>query len=165
VSFYLDANILVALLTPEPLSERADEFVRNHPERLIVSDFAAAEFVSAIARRVRTGETTVEDARRDLADFEVWTARSTERTDLNAGDVAAATAYLRRFDLTLVTPDALHIAIARRLDALSRPSIGRWRLPPAHSTWRSRCPEDHRRSAKSALSARSGKPSFRGKEE
>jgi uncharacterized protein len=117
VSFYLDANILVALLTPEPLSERADEFVRNHPERLIVSDFAAAEFVSAIARRVRTGETTVEDARRDLADFEVWTARSTERTDLNAGDVAAATAYLRRLDLALVTPDALHIAIARRLDA------------------------------------------------
>ncbi len=117
MSFYLDTNILVALLTPEPLSGRAQDFMRNNLERLIVSDFAAAEFVSAIARRVRTREATIEDARRDLADFEVWAARSTERTDLNAGDVGAATAYLRRLDLTLLTPDALHIAIARRLDA------------------------------------------------
>ena len=91
--------------------------MRNNLERMIVSDFAAAEFVSAIARRVRTRESTIEDARRDLADFEVWTARLTERTELNAGDVATATAYLQRLDLTLVTPDALHIAIARRLEA------------------------------------------------
>ncbi|MFZ3234315.1 MAG: type II toxin-antitoxin system VapC family toxin [Stellaceae bacterium] len=117
MSFYLDANILVALLTPEPLSERADNFVQSNVERLIVSDFAAAEFVSAIARRVRTRETTVANARKDLADFEVWTARFTDRTDLNAGDVAAATAYMRRLDLTLLTPDALHIAIAGRVDA------------------------------------------------
>jgi uncharacterized protein len=117
VSLYLDANILVALLTVEPLSERADDFIQSNVERLIVSDFAAAEFASAIARRVRTGETTVEDARNDLADFDVWTARLTERTELSAGDVAAATAYMRRLDLTLLTPDALHIAIARRLGA------------------------------------------------
>jgi uncharacterized protein len=117
VSLYLDTNIIVALLTPEPLSERAVDFLQNKPERLIVSDFAAAEFVSAIARRVRTGETTIEDARRDLADFEVWVARSTERIDLDPGDIGAATVYLQRLDLTLLTPDALHIAIARRLDA------------------------------------------------
>jgi uncharacterized protein len=118
VSLYLDANILVALLTVEPLSERADDFIQSNAERLIVSDFAAAEFVSAIARRVRTRETTLEDARKDLADFDVWTARLTERTELNASDVAAATAYMRRLDLTLLTPDALHIAIARRTDAI-----------------------------------------------
>jgi uncharacterized protein len=118
VSLYLDANILVALLTVEGLSERADDFIQSNVERLIVSDFAAAEFASAIARRVRTRETTLEDARRDLADFDVWTARLTERTELNAGDIAAATAYMRRLDLTLLTPDALHIAIARRVDAI-----------------------------------------------
>ena len=104
-------------MTVEPLSERADDFIQRNAERLIVSDFAAAEFASAIARRVRTRETTLEDARKDLADFDVWTARLTERTELNAGDVAAATAYMRRLDLTLLTPDALHIAIARRLGA------------------------------------------------
>jgi uncharacterized protein len=118
VRLYLDANILVALLTPEPLSERAVDFLQNTPERLIVSDFAAAEFASAVARRVRTREITIEDARRDLADFDVWVARSTERTDLDPGDIGAATAYLRRLDLTLLTPDALHIAIARCLGAI-----------------------------------------------
>jgi uncharacterized protein len=117
VSFYLDANIVVALLTPEPLSERAIEFARTAHEPLVVSDFAAAEFSSAIARRVRTRETTIEDARRDLADFEVWTLRTTTRANLNTADVAVATAYLQRLDLTLLTPDALHVAIAQRLDA------------------------------------------------
>ena len=105
-------------MTPDPLNARADDFVCNNPEGLIVSDFAAAEFASSIARRVRTRETTIEDARRDLADFDVWVARSTARTDLNASDIAVAITYLRRLDLTLVTPDALHIAIARRVDAI-----------------------------------------------
>lgn len=50
-------------------------------------------------------------------DFEVWVSRSAERTELGPGDVATATASLRRLDLTLLTPDALHIAIAQRLDA------------------------------------------------
>jgi predicted nucleic acid-binding protein len=118
VSLYLDANILVALLTLEPLSGRARDFVRDNPEVLIVSDFAVAEFASAIARRVRTRETTIEDARKDLTDFDVWVARSTERTDLNTSDIAVAVAYLRRLDLALLTPDALHIAIARRVDAV-----------------------------------------------
>lgn len=117
MSFYLYANILVALLTPEPLSARADDFVRSNQDSLIVSDFAAAEFASAIARRVRTRETTIEDARADLSDFDAWVGGSTQRVELSAVDVAAATAYLRRFDLTLLTPDALHIAIAERIAA------------------------------------------------
>jgi predicted nucleic acid-binding protein len=32
-------------------------------------------------------------------------------------DVAVATAFLRRLDLTLRAPDAIHIAIAQRVDA------------------------------------------------
>ena len=115
--FYLDADILVALLTPEPLSERALDFVRANRAGLIISDFAADEFVSAIARRVRTRETTIEDARRDIADFEAWAARSAEQTTLSAGDVAVATAYLRRLDLTLLAPGALHVAMTQRIEA------------------------------------------------
>jgi predicted nucleic acid-binding protein len=56
VSLYLDASVLVALLTIDPLSARADALLDTHRTDLIVSDFAAAEFSSAIARRVRTGE-------------------------------------------------------------------------------------------------------------
>jgi len=47
VEHYLDASVLIALLTPERLSDRAERFIRTHPTGLIVSDFAAAEFASA----------------------------------------------------------------------------------------------------------------------
>ena len=117
MSFYLDTNILVALLTPEPLSDRVDDFIRDHPRSLIVSDFAAAEFASAIARRVRTREIALAEAHGDLIDFDLWITRFATRIDLSSADVAAATTYLRRLDLALVTPDALHIALARRAEA------------------------------------------------
>ena len=37
--------------------------------------------------------------------------------EIHAADVRLADAYVRRFDLGLRTPDALHLAIAHRLDA------------------------------------------------
>jgi uncharacterized protein len=117
VSLYLDASVLVALLTIDPLNARADAFLAAGPTDLIVSDFAAAEFSSAIARRVRTGEITREAGQADLANFDRWTARLAQPVEIAPGDVAAAQAYLRRLDLTLLTPDALHIAIAERIGA------------------------------------------------
>ena len=54
-------------------------------------------------------------ARAALATFDAWTARVATRVELISADIAAATAYLRRLDLTLRTPDALHIALAQRL--------------------------------------------------
>jgi len=116
-SRYLDASILVAVLTVEPFSERADGFVRDHPIGLIISDFAAAEFASAIARRVRMREVTVDDARSDLAAFDSWAVRSVQSIEVTAADIAVATTFLRRLDLTLRTPDAIHIAIAQRIGA------------------------------------------------
>ena len=53
MSVYLDASVLVALFTNDPLTVRAETFLRANPLVLIVSDFAAAEFSSVIARHVR----------------------------------------------------------------------------------------------------------------
>jgi hypothetical protein len=117
VSCYLDASVLVALLTAEPFSELADAFVLANPDPLLVSDFAEAEFASAIARRVRTRESTLFDARKDLSEFDIWIARSAHRVEIGPADVVVATTFLRRLDLTLRTPDALHLAIAQRLGA------------------------------------------------
>ena len=58
MSVYLDASILVALFTSDALTARADNFLRKNPSVLIVSDFAAAEFSSVIARQVRTKDIT-----------------------------------------------------------------------------------------------------------
>jgi uncharacterized protein len=114
VSVYLDASVLVALLTNDKLTARADAFLRNHSPVLIVSDFAAAEFASAVARRVRMGEITPEDARIAFSTFDAWTARAAQRVEISAADVTVAEVFLRRLDLTLRTPDAINIAIAQR---------------------------------------------------
>ena len=117
MSVYLDANVLVALFTEDALTQRAKTYLQAHSPALIVSDFAAAEFASAISRRVRTGETAIADARRAFSAFDAWTERETERVRITTTDIASATALLRRLDLKLRTGDALNIAIAMRVRA------------------------------------------------
>jgi uncharacterized protein len=117
VSVYLDASILVALFTDDPFTARADNFLRTNALVLIVSDFAAAEFASVIARHVRTKEITPHDARIAFSIFDTWTARATQRVQIGAADITAAEAFLRRLDISLRTPDAINIAIAQRTGA------------------------------------------------
>jgi predicted nucleic acid-binding protein len=117
VSLYLDASVIVALLTNDIFTARADTYIRSRPDILIVSDFAGAEFASVIARRVRTREVTEHVARIAFAEFDNWTARNTERAETTTADVMTATQALRRLDLTLRTADALNLAIAQRIDA------------------------------------------------
>ena len=49
--------------------------------------------------------------------FDSWAVRSVQSIEVIAADIAVATTFLRRLDLTLRTPDAIHIAIARRIGA------------------------------------------------
>ncbi len=114
MNFYLDTSVIVNFLTPEPLSSRADAFVGTHLDELVVSDFAAAEFSSVIARRVRTEELRPTEARTVLTDFDAWLGRAVLRVEIASGDIKQADAYLRRLDLPLRAPDAIHIAIAWR---------------------------------------------------
>jgi predicted nucleic acid-binding protein len=117
VSVYLDANVLVALFTNDPFDARAWGFLERQQPVLIVSDFAGAEFAAVIGRRVRMKILSNVEARQAFAYFDSWTTESTQQTETIAGDLAQAAALLRRLDTNLRTPDAIHIAIARRLGA------------------------------------------------
>jgi uncharacterized protein len=117
LSAYLDASVLVALFTPEPFSARADAFLRSGQTPPFVSDFAAAEFASAIARRVRARDFRKHHARAVFSSFDAWTRRTTQSVAISAADVQVAETFIRGLDLPLRTPDALHIAIAQRLGA------------------------------------------------
>lgn len=114
MNVYLDASVLVALFTSDPFAQQEDDFLRRERPVPVVSNFAKAEFASAIARRVRTGELTTEDARDAFAALDVWTARADRSIAASSADIAAASTYLRRLDLPLRTPDAINIAIAER---------------------------------------------------
>ena len=117
MSVYVDASVLVALFTNDALAHRADAFLRTQSPVVIVSDFASAEFASAISRHVRMRDIRSEDAHRVFASFDAWASRQAGRTLTTAADVGSAAAFLRRLDLPLRTPDALNIAIAQRVGA------------------------------------------------
>ena len=111
---YLDASVLVALFTNDALTSRAEDLLRKGLPTLAVSDFAAAEFASAVARRVRTAELLADEAWQAFSTFDVWTARTVVRIETVHADVRAAEAFLRRLDVGVRTPDALNIAIVQR---------------------------------------------------
>jgi len=116
VSAYLYASALVATLVREPGSVAIDTFLEHYDGTIGVSDFAAAEVASAVSRLVRTNLITQEDAEARLSDFDAWRSIRAETIDLEPSDARLANTYVRRFDLMLRAPDALHAAICRRLD-------------------------------------------------
>jgi predicted nucleic acid-binding protein len=117
MSVYLDASMLVALFTDDALTQRATAFMAAELPIIVVSDFAAAEFASAVARMTRTREITLDEARGVLADFDTWRSRVADQPAIAPADVATAASFIRRLDLTLRTADAINIAIARRVGA------------------------------------------------
>jgi len=117
LTVYFDTSVLVALLTDDPFSDQADRAFRGRMTGLATSDFAAAEFASALSRRVRMKALSVRDARDALADLDTWLSTMALRVESTPADIRAADMMLRRLNMTLRTPDALHIAIAQRLGA------------------------------------------------
>jgi len=115
VSLYLDASVLVPLLVEETASAAIDGLLLAHEDALVVSDFASAEVGSALSRLVRTGRLSSVTAQRHLADFDNWRAGSADIAEMEASDCRLAGNFVRRFELKLRAPDALHAAICHRL--------------------------------------------------
>ncbi|MGI8841436.1 MAG: type II toxin-antitoxin system VapC family toxin [Caulobacteraceae bacterium] len=117
MSVYFDASILVSLFIDDDSNEKAEAYLRDASPTVCLSDFAAAEFSSALNRRVRMGLLPAREARAAFGEFDVWRTRGVILMGTTAADIATADSYLRRLDLPLRTPDALHIAIADRAAA------------------------------------------------
>jgi hypothetical protein len=114
LSSYLDPSVLLPTLIAEPATEAVYDYLSADSRQLLISDFAAAEVASAL---VRLALLTDADASARLADLDAWRAAMSSPVDIAASDARLACIYARRFDLGLRAPDALHLAIARRLDA------------------------------------------------
>jgi hypothetical protein len=69
VLIYVDTSVLAAYYCPEPLSESAQQALGIEGERAI-SSLVEVEFVSALARKVRSREMRLADAHRVLAVFQ-----------------------------------------------------------------------------------------------
>ena len=116
MSIYLDTSVLIPTLVEETASEAVKAYLVTRKERLI-SDFAAVEVASVLSRLARTGLLSADHAAARLADFDAWRAATSSPAEIHAADARLAYAYVRRFELMLRAPDALHLAIANRLEA------------------------------------------------
>ena len=117
MTLYLDASVVVALLTLDPHSLRAEILVERQGRDLVLSDFAAAEFASVMARRVRERLLTGDEADAACAALDRWAASEAAPLDTTGSDIRRAGVFLRRRDLNLRTQDAVHIALAERRGA------------------------------------------------
>ncbi len=117
MSVYVDADVLASLFSPDANTGRASAAMASIDQDVVASDFACAEFASVVAKRVRMRALTVAQGRRVLATFDEWVSSHVFVAPTEPGDISQCAKYLRRLDLPLRTPDALHIAIASRLRA------------------------------------------------
>lgn len=116
MSAYLDASVIVPLFLEDAFSERADAFIAAE-QSLIVADWAAVEVSGVMARQARIATITPAQAQAAFAAFDQWRAMVASPAETTAADMQTTIHYVRRTDLALRGPDALHIAIASRLGA------------------------------------------------
>jgi predicted nucleic acid-binding protein len=117
VALYLDASVILPTLVDESTSSTVLRFLAAAIDELLVSDYAAAEVASGLSRLVRMGQLSTDAGRNRLARLDSWRMADTSPVDLDNTDVQSAAMLVRRFELKLRTPDALHLAMSVRLGA------------------------------------------------
>lgn len=109
---YVDTSVLAAYYCPEPLSDRAQQALREGGEPAI-SWLVEVELVSALARKVRVREMRAADSRRIQGLFQSHLEQGIyTRLALDGAHFAKARELLATFTVTLQTLDALHVAVA-----------------------------------------------------
>ncbi len=117
MSVYVDASALVPLFLPDVFNARIEAYLLTGPADILVSDLSSAEFASVVGIRLRSGLLPPAKAREAFLNLDVWIDQNAETVEARTSDIRDAEAMLRRLDLVLRAPDAIHLAIAQRLGA------------------------------------------------
>lgn len=115
MSTYLDSSVLVSLFVKDTLTPRAQACAERLAE-IEYSTWCQAEFASALGNRVRTGELDEDEVVEAQRTFDAWCVSLGPPLPVLNDDVLEAERLLRRLELKLRAPDALHIALVRRLE-------------------------------------------------
>jgi uncharacterized protein len=111
----LDTSALVDLFVPSANDERIRLRLQAELKLPVISDFAAGEFAGAMKRRYFMKMMDHSETVDMLGRFELWSASNADLIATEAADVRLAAAFVRRLDISLRMPDAMHIAQAHRL--------------------------------------------------
>ena len=115
MNLYLDTSVLVPLHIEEDNSETTQVWFQTQVQSKVTSDFALAEFNSALSRLVRKRTMSDLDAAEIRSDFEAWFVRSMESVRVDSADVASAAKLVCTPLPKLLVPDAVHLALCKRM--------------------------------------------------
>ncbi len=109
---YIDTSILVAYYCPEPLSEKAEQLIRE-VDPPAISQLTNVELCSALAIKVRRKELIEEEGERVLSMFQMHVEEQRYlNLPLKNSHYALAANWIGQFSTGLRTLDALHLALA-----------------------------------------------------
>jgi len=112
---YLDTSAFVSLFVTDAHSRQARALMRGAEPAVAVSTFGLVEFAAAVSTLDRAGRLAFGQAAATLQQADAWVAAQATTVDVAPADHRVAATYVRRFDLGLRAPDALHLATCARL--------------------------------------------------
>jgi predicted nucleic acid-binding protein len=116
LSVYFDTSVIVSLFLPDGHTLVVHRWLAHERPVAFVSNWAAAEFSSALALRMKVGGATVVERNRAERAFDLWLASGVQWIETASSDFEIARRLIRHDQAAVRTPDALHLAIASRLN-------------------------------------------------
>jgi uncharacterized protein len=113
---YLDASVIVSIITFDANSERAGLFYGGLQALVLISDLANLEVCAVVSRELRSKRFSISYADRALSDFDAMRVTS-ERWSHGAQDFMLADRFVRDYSTKLSAPDALHLAATKNAGA------------------------------------------------
>lgn len=117
---YVDTSYLVPYYLPEANSDVVEKRLLKLPVgSLVISSLVRAEFASLLSRKCRAKEMGQADARRTMTAFDRHLGSGSLRMiSILSSDFQQATEWIMAMQHALRAPDALHLAVAARQDAV-----------------------------------------------
>ena len=114
---YLDTAVVLTLFVREPMSESIGKWIASRRRPLAFSDWGLTECASALGIRLRRGELDTDSAARAFRAVTTFANESCEVIACGGHHQKEAQRLLARFDLSLRSGDALHLAISHHAQA------------------------------------------------
>jgi predicted nucleic acid-binding protein len=110
--YYIDTSVLVAYYCPEPLADKAEDFL-SKIDRPNISTLMEVELFSALSRKLRNKEIDPKTTRQIAAKFlSHLEGRYYNCLPVAANHYSLASEWISQFTLPLKALDAIHLAIA-----------------------------------------------------